>query len=329
MPSGTGSPVIPGYDVPISDDVPRHVFNGANSWALRATRAIYGDQATDTDRQGANDALTRTAFMLQAASDLTLTANGNRLTARIINQTGHKLPTGIPEGRRMWLNVRFLDATGNVVAERGHYEFDTGLLTESDTKVYRAILGLDQYASGATGLPVGPSLHVALSNTWLFDNRIPPRGFTNAAFAADQCGPVGYAYADGQYWDDTTFDVPPGAVRAEVRVLHQTTSREYAEFLRDANTTNTDGVVLFDQYVAQGMSAPIEMDFAAIQVASCTADFNGDGAVATDADIEDFFACLSGACCPTCAGPDFNGDGAVATDADIESFFRVLSGGAC
>jgi hypothetical protein len=62
---------------------------------------------------------------------------------------------------------------------------------------------------------------------------------------------------------------------------------------------------------------------------ACTADFNHDGSAGTDADIEDFFRCLAGSCCPTCGDIDFNGDGAVATDADIESFFRVLAGGPC
>jgi hypothetical protein len=62
-----------------------------------------------------------------------------------------------------------------------------------------------------------------------------------------------------------------------------------------------------------------------------TADFNCDGAVGTDADIESFFACLSGNCPPPpCTSTaDFNGDGGVGTDADIEAFFRVLAGGAC
>jgi hypothetical protein len=62
-----------------------------------------------------------------------------------------------------------------------------------------------------------------------------------------------------------------------------------------------------------------------------SADFDGDGDVGTDADIEAFFACLAGNCCPTCfaGGADFNGDGDVGTDADIESFFRVLAGGEC
>jgi hypothetical protein len=62
-----------------------------------------------------------------------------------------------------------------------------------------------------------------------------------------------------------------------------------------------------------------------------TADFNGDGDIGTDADIESFFACLGGNCCATCyvGGADFNGDGDIGTDADIESFFRVLGGGPC
>jgi probable HAF family extracellular repeat protein len=60
-----------------------------------------------------------------------------------------------------------------------------------------------------------------------------------------------------------------------------------------------------------------------------SADFDGDGQSATDADIAAFFACLAGNCCPTCGSADFNGDADTATDADIESFFRVLGGGSC
>jgi hypothetical protein len=59
-----------------------------------------------------------------------------------------------------------------------------------------------------------------------------------------------------------------------------------------------------------------------------SADYNGDGDSGTDADIEAFFQCLAGHCCPSCA-PDFNGDGDSGTDADIEAFFRVLAGGNC
>ena len=68
-----------------------------------------------------------------------------------------------------------------------------------------------------------------------------------------------------------------------------------------------------------------------VQFACGTADFDSDGDSGTDADIEAFFACLAGACCPTCwhLGSDFDADGDSGTDADIESFFRVLAGGPC
>jgi hypothetical protein len=60
-----------------------------------------------------------------------------------------------------------------------------------------------------------------------------------------------------------------------------------------------------------------------------TSDFNHDGDFGTDQDIEAFFACLAGACCPTCDAQDFNGDGDYGTDQDIEAFFRVLAGAPC
>ncbi len=62
-----------------------------------------------------------------------------------------------------------------------------------------------------------------------------------------------------------------------------------------------------------------------------SADFNCDGDIGTDADIEAFFTCLAGVCpsLPCANTADFNGDGDIGTDADIEAFFRVLAGGNC
>jgi len=62
---------------------------------------------------------------------------------------------------------------------------------------------------------------------------------------------------------------------------------------------------------------------------ACTPDFDGDGDIGTDADIEAFFACLGGDCCVACGSADFDGDGDTGTDLDIETFFRVLGGGEC
>jgi|GEM_PF-1356785 len=86
---------------------------------------------------------------------------------------------------------------------------------------------------------------------------------------------------------------------------------------------------------APGLAANVMYDatgaYLVIVPACGNSDFNGDGDFGTDQDIESFFACLAGSCCPTCfpGGSDFNADGDFGTDADIEAFFRVLAGGPC
>ena len=80
------------------------------------------------------------------------------------------------------------------------------------------------------------------------------------AFEAGQAQPVGASYADGQYWDDTAFAIPVGATHAIVSVYHQTSSREYMEFLRDTNTTDNKGQIAYDEWVAAGKSRPVLMD---------------------------------------------------------------------
>jgi hypothetical protein len=81
------------------------------------------------------------------------------------------------------------------------------------------------------------------------------------------------------------------------------------------------------------VSAHADGTLAALRVTPVcgSADFNCDGDVGTDSDIESFFACLAGTCpsAPCASSADFNGDGDVGTDADIEAFFRVLAGGTC
>jgi hypothetical protein len=329
MPKTTGTGCNPVFDTTPRPNLYRHLFNGANTWVLRAVRDLYDDNETDLTTDAVDASVARAQDMLRAAVVLDVSTRGNTLSVHITNQTGHKLPSGYPEGRRMWINVRFFDGGGTLIAERGAYDQTSAQLTTADTKVYEALLGLDAAAAAASGKPMGPGFHFILNNQRFFDNRIPPMGFTNSGFASVQAEPVGYAYADGQHWDDTDFTAPQGAVRAEVRVFHQTTTKEYIEFLRDENVTSDEGQTAYDQWVAHGKSAPTEMAFTLTTVSACTPDFNGDGDVGTDADIEAFFACLAGNCCPTCAGADFNADGDVGTDADIEAFFRVLAGGNC
>lgn len=264
-------------------DMPQHSFAGANTWIVQAVRDMLGADEADAIGLGQDridQAAARTARMLGDASDMTVSRDGASIRVRVVNESGHKLPTGYPEGRRMWLNVRFLDAQGRVVAERGAYDSATATLVAHDTKVYEAKHGIDAAVAKATGLVAGPSFHLALANRIYKDNRIPPRGFANEAYRAIGAAPIGAAYADGQHWDDTAFTIPKGAVSATVTLYYQTTSREYVEFLRDANVTNDAGQRAYDLWVGTGRSAPVAMDSASIKLAPGNpADLDGSGAV--------------------------------------------------
>ena len=184
----------------------------------------------------------------------------NALNVRVTNWSGHKLPTGFPEGRRMWLHVRFLDYGGNLLEERGHYDYDEAYLHEEGTTVYEMKLGMDEDIAAATNMEPGESFHLVLNNVIMKDNRIPPVGFTNAEFEAIKAAPVGETFQDGQHWHDTLYQIPVGASEAVVTLWFQTTSREYMEFLRDKNVTDDRGQIAWDAYVARGKSAPVAMD---------------------------------------------------------------------
>jgi hypothetical protein len=306
-------------------DMGKHTFNGANTWVLRAVAVLYPDYETDLTEMSVNGSIERSQQMMAAASDLELTFDGSStLTARIINMSGHKLPSGYPEGRRMWINVKYFGVNDVLLAEHGAYDGDLATLTMSDTKVYEAKMGLDAHAAAASGKPVGESFHFVLNNQWLKDNRIPPIGFTNAAYASVGAAPVDAIYVDGQYWDDTTFAVPLAAVRAEVRVYHQTTTKEYIEFLRDMNTTNTAGQTAYAQWVLHGKSAPTLMDERIIAVTPCGIDVNGDGVYPDDRDVDALFDLFA----MNDQRADITRDGFV-NAADVVAYIDRLGGGAC
>jgi len=109
---------------PLRYDLPLHDMTGGNTWA--------GDAIAWLDGQGllspggglggqtlaALDAAElRAREMLEHAAELELSGN----TLKVINLTGHKLPTGYPEGRRMWLHVSWYDGSDVLLREDGAY----------------------------------------------------------------------------------------------------------------------------------------------------------------------------------------------------------------
>jgi hypothetical protein len=56
---------------------------------------------------------------LRQAADLSVVGN----TLKVVNLTGHKLISGYPEGRRMWLNIKWYDDSNTLLREDGEYGY--------------------------------------------------------------------------------------------------------------------------------------------------------------------------------------------------------------
>jgi len=272
----------PGYaastgGAPERADVHAHDLTGGNTFVPLILSEFWPglDTAQLAAAAGRARATLRRAALLSGSAARTDAAVSARM--RITNLTGHKLPTGYPEGRRMWLSVVATDGAGDTVFTSGVYDTASASLQgDADQRVYETVHGLTDSAAAAHGLAAGPSFHFALNDTILFDNRIPPRGFTNAGFASRLASPAGASYDDGASWDDASYTLPASAASVTAALWYQGLTREYAEFLRDENEGNVFdwngwGAKLYDAWERHGRSAPVLIDSLTIAVDTVTA----------------------------------------------------------
>ncbi|SDP54756.1 PSA repeat domain-containing protein [Desulforhopalus singaporensis] len=96
-------------------DQPMHDQTGGNYWVYPLVK--YQDQQgtlrlggglTAEQVEALDDGVLRAKSHLSQAATLDVAGN----MVRITNMTGHKLITGYPEGRRMWLNIKWYDSSG-------------------------------------------------------------------------------------------------------------------------------------------------------------------------------------------------------------------------
>jgi len=118
--------------------------------------------------------------MLQSAARMEIISIQNVLpgaTARVVlrvhnSGAGHKLPTGFPEGREMWVDFSVLDGKGKQLFRLGRIDAEGRL--EEGTRNFKVVLGDD--AGNRIDLEVWKASRI------LHDNRILPRGYADVSF---------------------------------------------------------------------------------------------------------------------------------------------------
>jgi hypothetical protein len=178
------------------------------------------------------------------------------LSFQVQNNSGHKLISGFPEGRRMFVNIKAY-AGGSLIYEVNPYDPAAGTL-KGLSYPYRGLglpdpQSLDAHeayvdelvyemhpSSSLTG--ESKTFHFALADGRYKDNRIPPKGFCIAEASTRLSVPVWHGAEDTNYfspaeyaggYDEVSLTIPTGTDTVRVNLYYQTTSREYIEFLRD------------------------------------------------------------------------------------------------
>jgi hypothetical protein len=251
-------------------NMPVHEFVGGNTWVPGIIKGEYGAglDASGTNRtQSLDQTIDWARQMLGTAASLDTTIDSYTppsgstpgsmsLEVKVTNLTGHKLPTGYAEGRRMWLNVQVRDADGGLVFESAAYDTTTAVLTEdAQARVYEVLQGIwNAHGTGTCDVSDdggNPIFHFVLNDCIAKDNRIPPLGFMPAT-AGDPNGydlrPVGANYPEVSpgvlvNYDVATYDLPVpvgtvGPLTATARLYYQTASSDYMAFLRDEAVSN-------------------------------------------------------------------------------------------
>jgi hypothetical protein len=214
---------------------------------LNAGQSLAGSGAAlkaGSDRAKQQLRLAATIKSLQYDPD-----TGN-ISFKVQNNTGHKLISGFPEGRRMFVNIKAY-AGGDLIYEVNPYDYTVGTLKGLPHSVSSPTLGPSEEYVDELVYEVHPSssitgedetFHFVLATGRYKDNRIPPRGFDSAGALVRISEPVHEGTSDPDYftteeyaggYDESSLGIIPGADYVRVAVYYQGTSREYIEFLRD------------------------------------------------------------------------------------------------
>ncbi|HWU89675.1 MAG TPA: hypothetical protein VN253_20575, partial [Kofleriaceae bacterium] len=131
---GRGAPIATAFatrppTAPVREGYRRHSLRGGNAYLLDRLAANAGWLNAGVDATRLADAATATAEFLQRSARIELAGGREALAVAVVNETGHKLPTGYPS-RRMWLHVVAVDDRGAAVFESGRFDARSGALLD-------------------------------------------------------------------------------------------------------------------------------------------------------------------------------------------------------
>jgi len=196
------------------------------------------------------DRAKRQLLMAATFKDLSYDSTSGRISFVLQNNTAHKLLTGFPEGRRMFVNIRAYTG-GEMIHEVNPYDDGAGTLKGLPNSLSSPALGPGEayvnelvYEAFPTSELTGEekTFHFVLATGYYSDNRIPPKGYDVHEATRRKSEPAwlgasapdyftAQEYAGG--YDEVTITIAPGADAIEVILYYQGSSREYFEFLRD------------------------------------------------------------------------------------------------
>jgi hypothetical protein len=163
--------------VPARADLPLHDQTGGNYWMPDVLtymdglgQLVLGGGLTTEEENALQVGQARALHNLSMAAALEVDED----EVKVVNLTGHKLISGYPEGRRMWLHIVWRDGIGTILREDGEYG-DLAVTINGNAATVRTLKDLED--PNTRIYEVKPGISQAWASTLLAPPYNVPAGF--------------------------------------------------------------------------------------------------------------------------------------------------------